>query len=97
MTESDSPEAAVRWIVSGRVQGIGFRFSVARYAMQLGVKGWVRNRSDGSVEVEAQGEAESLDRLQEYLRSGPPMARVDNVDTSDVPHEVVVYKSFTIK
>ncbi len=97
MTESESLEATVRWIVSGRVQGIGFRFSVARYAMQLGVKGWVRNRSDGSVEVEAQGEAESLDRLQEYLRSGPPMARVDNVDRSDVPHEVDVYKSFTIK
>lgn len=97
MTESKSSVAAVRWIVSGMVQGIGFRFSVAHRAAQLGVKGWVRNRSDGSVEVEAQGEAESLDRLDEYLRSGPPMARVDNVDRSDVPHEVDLYKSFTIK
>ena len=70
---------AIRAIVSGRVHGVGFRFSTRQTALRLGVSGWVRNRPDGTVEVWAQGEAGSVDALLEYLRRGPPAAIVQDV------------------
>lgn len=66
--------------VRGRVQGVGFRDALRAKARQLGVAGWVRNRVDGSVEAVLQGDGASLDRLIEWARRGPPLARVDAVD-----------------
>jgi acylphosphatase len=73
----------LRAVVRGRVQGVGFRWFVREHARGLGVKGWVRNHADGSVEVAAEGDAASLDRLRECLARGPTGARVAAVD--DLP------------
>lgn len=66
--------------VRGRVQGVGFRWFVENAARQLGISGWVRNRSDGSVEVLAQGTREQLFALRARLHEGPRAARVDDVE-----------------
>ncbi len=66
--------------IFGRVQGVGFRYSLAREALALGLAGWVRNRRDGSVEAVLQGSAEAVDRLISWSHRGPPSARVDRVD-----------------
>ena len=66
--------------VRGRVQGVGFRWFVESAAAQLGIAGWVRNRSDGSVEVLAQGSREQLFSLRAKLHEGPRAARVDEVE-----------------
>jgi acylphosphatase len=68
---------AVRIVVTGRVQGVGFRDFVKRRAGELGLAGWVRNRPDGSVEAEAVGREAALLRFVEALRVGPGHARVD--------------------
>jgi acylphosphatase len=65
--------------VSGRVQGVGFRWFVIGEAERLGLRGWVRNASDGSVEVEAEGPAAAIDELRLRLEKGPPSARVAQV------------------
>ena len=65
--------------VYGDVHGVFFRANTTNTAKQLGVTGFVRNRSDGSVEVVAEGEKEKLEKLLEYCRHGPSAARVDNV------------------
>jgi acylphosphatase len=69
---------AVRVVVTGRVQGVGFRAFVQRRADELGLTGWVRNRSDGSVEAEAAGHEAELLRFVEALRAGPRHARVEH-------------------
>jgi acylphosphatase len=70
-------------LVAGRVQAVGFRQFVWSRAARLGLTGWVRNGDDGrSVEVEAEGSADSLERLLELLRQGPYGARVDDVQAS---------------
>ncbi len=81
------PEAVMirRYVVSGRVQGVGFRYFVQRAATELGVTGWVRNRADRTVEAEAAGAAEQLEGFEAALRSGPPLARVDRVVVSPAP------------
>ncbi len=66
-------------IVSGRVQGVGFRYFVLRVAGKLGVTGWVRNLGDGDVQVMAQGPPQVLEQLLLHLRQGPPAAYVQNV------------------
>lgn len=71
--------AAVRFIVTGRVQGVFFRASTREQAQRLGLRGHAKNLADGSVEVLAQGEAAALDALEAWLRIGPPGARVDSV------------------
>jgi acylphosphatase len=79
--DQDRTEAkAFRFLVHGMVQGVGFRYSTARRASALGLGGYVRNRSDGSVEVWAEGRSEAVSTLADWLRQGPPMARVDRVD-----------------
>ena len=67
-------------VVSGRVQGVGFRYATRRVAQRLGLAGWVRNRIDGTVEVWAQGPAERLAELSTFLRRGPDGARVTAVE-----------------
>ncbi len=74
---------ARRFYVSGRVQGVGFRFFVERTASALGLGGFVRNLFDGRVEVYAIGSAEQLEALKNELRRGPRMASVDRVDEHD--------------
>jgi acylphosphatase len=69
--------------VSGRVQGVGFRYFVRAVALREGLHGWVRNGADGAVEVSVEGDAEALERFELALRHGPPAARVDDVDVTD--------------
>jgi len=63
-------------IIEGYVQGVSFRYFVIQVALKLGIKGWVRNRYDGSVEVLAEGKRSSLEKLLVELRKGPPSALV---------------------
>lgn len=72
------------YLVSGRVQGVGFRAFVHRRANDLGLKGVVRNLSDGRVEVYAQGALERVAELEASLATGPTHARVERVETNDV-------------
>ena len=83
MSAADNPILARRFIVRGRVQGVGFRWFVEREAHMLGIAGWVRNNHDGSVEVLAQGTRDELAGLHSRLREGPRAARVDAVEISD--------------
>ncbi len=69
-------------VVRGQVQGVGFRFTTRRLAAELGLVGWVRNRSDGAVEVWAQGPGDSLARLSAFLDDGPFGATVVSVETA---------------
>lgn len=71
-----------RLTVTGRVQGVGYRAWTVRAASQLGLDGWVRNRSDGSVEILVRGGPAALDALAVQCRSGPAFARVDAVDVT---------------
>lgn len=87
---------AVRWLVTGRVQGVGFRWFVHRHAIDLGLVGWVRNLPNGDVEVVAGGPTDALAKLEERLWKGPSMARVASVEKSQSPHEFDERKSFEI-
>jgi acylphosphatase len=71
---------ARRFLVAGRVQGVGFRAFAYDRALQLGIAGWVRNLSDGSVEVMAEGDAEAMETFEIAIRRGPGRARVDAVE-----------------
>ena len=87
---------AVRYIVSGRVQGVGFRWFVMREAARLDLAGYVRNLPDGTVEVVAQGAVAALVSLESALRHGPPAARVDGVDKSNLSHQMDLPKPFDV-
>ncbi|MCG6949885.1 MAG: acylphosphatase [Acidobacteria bacterium] len=80
---------AKRYLVRGRVQGVGFRYFVWREAEALGVAGWVRNMADGSVEVVAAGSGETLDLLMRRLQEGPRSSRVKSVAVAQVPTDQV--------
>ena len=83
VSNEQSTASARRFLVRGRVQGVGFRWFVEREAHILGIAGWVRNRSDGTVEVLALGTREQLSGLRSRLREGPRAARVDDVEESE--------------
>ena len=74
-----------RYVVSGRVQGVGFRWFVEREAAQIGVTGWVRNCENGDVEITATGTREQHNSLRRKLHEGPRAARVDGVQESPAP------------
>ncbi|HEY1264438.1 MAG TPA: acylphosphatase [Terriglobales bacterium] len=76
---TDNSNQARRFLVRGRVQGVGFRWFVEREAHILGIAGWVRNNADGTVEVLAQGTPDQLSGLRSRLQQGPRAARVDDV------------------
>lgn len=78
---SDAGLRAFRARVSGQVQGVGFRWSAVREARRLGVRGWVRNADDGSVEVAAEGTPSALEAFLAWLHRGPPGASVSGVET----------------
>ena len=71
-----------RYVISGRVQGVGFRWFVEREAAQIGITGWVRNCENGDVEVMATGTREQHISLRDSLQKGPRAARVDHVSES---------------
>jgi acylphosphatase len=73
---------AVRYLVRGRVQGVGFRWFASSAAARLGLRGWVRNLADGSVEVVAAGAPDALASLERSLRNGPPAGRVSEVEVA---------------
>ena len=76
------------FIVHGRVQGVFFRDSTRKVARDLGIKGSAVNRSDGSVQVIAKGTPEVLDELKVWLRQGPEMALVENVEEVDIENQL---------
>jgi acylphosphatase len=85
-----------RYLVTGRVQGVGFRWFVEREARLIGVGGWVRNCDDGAVEVLASGTNEQLGSLYETLKTGPRAARIDRVEVDDAA-PFSGYKTFQIE
>jgi acylphosphatase len=87
-----------RFVVSGVVQGVGFRWFAARHARALGLSGWARNLPDGRVEVVASGADDAaLARLEERLRAGPAHARVEEVEREDRITAAVPAGSFDIR
>lgn len=76
---------ARKFLVSGRVQGVGFRYFVQDAARREGIHGYVTNLLDGSVEAVAEGEAEALERFERAVRRGPSRARVERVQVDDQP------------
>lgn len=72
-----------RLVVHGDVQGVGFRWACAREAQSLGVRGWVRNRPDGTVEVAVEGDAGSVQRLVDWAGTGPRHASVSRVEITE--------------
>ena len=83
MAEQTGDERAVSAVVSGRVQGVGYRFTTQDVGSRLGLQGWVRNQRDGSVLVWAQGNRGVIARFLGFLEEGPPAARVRAVDTTE--------------
>lgn len=79
----DVETQAKRFFVSGRVQGVGFRFFAEQTAASLGVRGYVRNLFDGRVEVYAIGSADQMESLRDALRHGPRMSAVHRVEEHD--------------
>ena len=76
-----------RLVVSGRVQGVGFRDALAGAALRAGVSGWVRNRRDGTVELLLQGAAPAVERMIDWSRRGPSAARVSSVEVTTAPRD----------
>ena len=72
-----------RYVISGRVQGVGFRYFTQAVAAEEDISGWVCNTSDGRVEVDAEGEADAMARFEQRISQGPPGARVEGVTTTD--------------
>ncbi|WP_230481652.1 acylphosphatase [Sphingomonas sp. Leaf21] len=71
--------------ITGRVQGVGYRYWFLTHADSLGLTGWVRNRADGSVEAVVQGPEDKVAQMVAQAESGPPAARVDRVETTERP------------
>lgn len=86
---------ARRLVISGRVQGVGFRYFTYETASREGVTGWVRNLPDGRVEAHLEGEAEAVTRVERAIRQGPRGARVETVDV-DVAEPSGTYTEFSI-
>lgn len=87
---------ARRIAVTGRVQGVGFRYFVREVAAREGVTGYVQNRIDGSVEAYVEGEADAVTRVERAIRTGPGGAQVEDVH-ADNEEPSGAYKQFLIK
>ena len=83
-------------IVTGRVQGVGFRYSARKAAAACGVSGWVRNRPDGSVELVCEGNRQRVTRLLKWLQSGPPGSHVTGIEKNRIKPQGA-HRSFTIR
>lgn len=87
----DVPEVIARgFLVSGRVQGVGFRAATAEAATVRGLVGWVRNRPDGRVEIRAQGPADTIAEFARWVDNGPRWARVTSVEYSEAEVEIAL-------
>ena len=84
-----------RVVVRGRVQGVWFRESCRRHAIELGLAGWVRNRADGTVEAEFEGAAADVAQAVAWCRVGPPAAEVTGIDV--VPVEPKTTSGFAVR
>ena len=84
-----------RVIISGRVQGVGYRYSTLHTAEQLGLTGWCRNHPDTSVEALFEGERQAIDKMLAWCWQGPPLARVDDIQVTWEPVNGA-YTAFTI-
>ena len=80
-----SQTLARRFVVHGRVQGVGFRYFVQNEARERGLAGYVKNRADGTVEVCASGQSKQLENLRDRLQQGPRWSRVDRIDEAEAP------------
>jgi acylphosphatase len=78
-----SDEVTKRLIVRGRVQGVGFRYSMVQEARELGLRGWVRNRRDGTVEAVIHGPRDEVQHLVEWTERGPDGAQVKDIEITD--------------
>lgn len=87
---------AIRFLVSGRVQGVAFRYFTERQAKALGLKGYVRNLETGQVEVVAQGDNQQLDKLATWLAKGPPSAKVQQVEQV-LLEDLALFDDFSIR
>ncbi len=85
------------WIIAGVVQGVGFRNFVQRRALELGLRGWVRNLPDGRVEVAAVGNEGQPVTLEQYLNAGPRHSHVESVENTEISGEVESLKSFEVR
>jgi acylphosphatase len=86
MEERESNQKAVHVKVYGRVQGVGFRYNTQREAKRRGVRGWVRNDPDGSVEVLCEGDKKRVDQFVSWLSKGPPGAYVTDINKKELPY-----------
>ena len=75
---------ARHYLIEGRVQGVGFRYFTQACATREGIDGWVRNTLDGRVEIDAQGETGAIMRFERSVRAGPPGARVEQVEVTEM-------------
>ena len=87
---------ARRFVINGRVQGVGFRYFTQDVARREGATGWVRNLPDGSVEALVEGDPEAVTRVERAIRSGPRGARIETVDV-DTQDPSGAYRDFTIQ
>jgi acylphosphatase len=87
---------ARRLVIRGRVQGVGYRYAMAEAVQARGVAGWVRNRSDGTVEAVLQGDAAAVEEAIAWCRRGPPLARVTAVEIA-TESVTVTFASFDLR
>ncbi len=80
---TDSSRNAKRFVISGRVQGVGFRYFVRQQALALRLAGWVRNLPDGRVEAFVEGSSSEIDSIEQRLREGPSGSHVEDLDISN--------------
>jgi acylphosphatase len=95
MSSDGEQKTARRYVIRGRVQGVGFRYFAEHTAKALGLSGWVKNLDDGNVEVYAAGNPEQLSELEAHLRKGPSWAEVRGVDVEEAALEA--HREFRIR
>jgi len=89
------PEKSVYLIVTGRVQGVAFRYFAQQKANELHIKGWVRNTPDGKIEIEAEGESDTLEIFIDWMKTGPTRARINTFSNTEI--KLSGYKNFIIR
>lgn len=95
MSESESVQKHLK--IHGRVQGVGFRYYTTRKAEDNGVKGWVKNMPDGTVEVFISGERQAVERMKKLLYSGPVSAHVTSVEELPIEGQSEAFYDFSVR
>jgi acylphosphatase len=88
-------QKARRWVLSGEVQGVGFRYTARQIADRIGVRGWVRNLPDGTVEVQVAGTDDQLELFKRELQKGSRTARVEGLEEEELT-QIPTWQSFNI-